>query len=67
MLTVAGTTCSISLTDAFTMLPYQGKCDQNYAFIPLKAIPHKDKSLTVVIFLPKSVVILARIALKSRV
>ena len=67
MLTVAGMTCSISLTDAFTMLPCQGKCDQSYVFVPLKATPHKDKSLTVVIFLPNSVVILARISSKSRV
>jgi hypothetical protein len=67
MLTVAGTTCSISLTDAFTMLPCQGKCDQSYAFVPLKATPHTDKSLTIVIFLPNSVAILARISSKSRV
>jgi hypothetical protein len=49
------------------MLPCQGKCDQSYAFVPLKATPHKDKSLTIVIFLPNSVVILARISSKSRV
>ena len=45
MLTVAGTTCSISLTDAFTILPHQGKVDQSYALVSLKATPHNDKSL----------------------
>ena len=38
MLTVAGTTCSISLTDAFTVLPYLNMA-QSYALVPLKATP----------------------------